>query len=115
MRPNPRLNIAAIDIGTNTIKMAVAEADPLTGAFELTDKERLIVRLGSGSGDMDHIGKKAFKRGISALKHLKMIADASRARIRAVATSAVREAGIPAKPVKPFLESFDMAASYYYW
>ena len=51
-----------------------------------------MVRLGSGSKDMKVLGDEAMGRVIETLKRFKQIADISSADVKAVATSAVREA-----------------------
>ncbi len=51
-----------------------------------------MVRLGSGPGDMKRLEPDAIDRGVAALKRFRQVADISGASIRAVATSAVREA-----------------------
>ena len=51
-----------------------------------------MVRLGSGGGDMKLLTPAAIERGVAALRRMKQIADISGAPVRAVATSAVREA-----------------------
>lgn len=90
---NKRLKtLAAIDIGTNSIHLLVVEFNPSTGRFRVLDREKEIVRLGSGSTDMKHLTERAMLRGIKTLRRFKLIAGAVRAPIRAVATSAVREA-----------------------
>jgi len=55
--------LAAIDIGTNSIHLLVARA--LDGnRFEVIDREKEMVRLGSGSGDMKVLEPAAIARGI---------------------------------------------------
>jgi len=82
---------AAIDIGTNSIHLLVARA--LDGTrFEVIDREKEMVRLGSGSGDMKVLEPDAIARGIEALQRFRQVAEISGATIHAVATSAVREA-----------------------
>src|SRR5205085_12018682 len=49
-------------------------------------------RVGSGGGDMKHLDEDAIDRGIAALARFREVADVHGAAIRAVATSAVREA-----------------------
>ena len=90
MKPHKR--IAAIDIGTNSFHLIIAEINPSTGRFKTLAREREIVRLGSGSADMKYLSDNAMSRGIETLKRFKRMADAARAPIRATATSAVREA-----------------------
>lgn len=88
----PLKNIAAIDIGTNSFHLIVVSTKS-DGNFEIIDREREVIRLGEGSsGDIKFINKKAFDRGVEALIRFKGIADSHNAQIRAVATSAVREA-----------------------
>jgi len=84
--------LAAIDIGTNSFHLVVADVDPVTRRFKILDREKEIVRLGSGSTDMKYISGEAMERGLETLGRFKVIADAAGAPVRAVATSAVREA-----------------------
>ena len=60
--------------------------------FEVITREKNAARLGEGGGDMKKLGDDAMDRGITALQHMRRIADVHRASIFAVATSAVREA-----------------------
>ncbi len=85
-------NLAAIDIGTNSFHLIVVDVDKRNRKFKILTREKEIVRLGSGSTDMKHLSENAMNRGIEALKRFKAIADAARAPVRAIATSAVREA-----------------------
>ena len=62
------------------------------GRFETIASEKEMVRLGSGSGDMKRLATDAVDRGVATLRRFRQVADISGARIRAVATSAVREA-----------------------
>jgi exopolyphosphatase/guanosine-5'-triphosphate,3'-diphosphate pyrophosphatase len=87
----PPSTLAAIDIGTNSFHLVVAR--PTTAvAFEIVAREKEVVRLGSGSGDMKRLAPDAIDRGIAALARFRKIADVSHAPVRAIATSAVREA-----------------------
>lgn len=83
--------LAAIDLGTNSFHLVVARMQP-SGRFETMASEKEMVRLGSGSGDMKHLSADAIDRGVAALRRFRRVADISGARVRAVATSAVREA-----------------------
>ena len=60
--------------------------------FEVLEREKEMVRLGSGSGDMKLLEPDAIERGIAALNRCRQIAEVHDARLYAVATSAVREA-----------------------
>lgn len=83
--------LAAIDIGTNSVHMVVARAIG-PERFEVIAKQRDMVRLGSGGGEMKELAADAIERGVEALDRCRAIADAHGAPVRAVATSAVREA-----------------------
>src|SRR5918999_6082923 len=83
--------VAAVDVGTNSVHLLVARVVD-AGGFEPVGREKEVVRLGSGSGDMKVLHPDAIDRGIAALRRFRQIADISGARIVAVATSAVREA-----------------------
>lgn len=84
--------LAAIDIGTNSFHLVVADVDTRNGRFRILDREKEIIRLGSGSTDMKYLSEAAMNRGIHALHRFRRIAEAMGAPIRAIATSAVREA-----------------------
>ena len=84
--------IAAIDVGSNSIRLSVAEYDPASGLRiidEVKDQPRLAMGI-AATGALDPF---AMERAIAALKRMKEVADRRQvSRIRAVATSAVREA-----------------------
>lgn len=84
-------NLAAIDLGTNSFHIIVVRVKS-DGTFESLTKEKESVRLGSGSGGDDFITPEAMDRGIKCLKRFKGLADMHNAQIRAIATSALREA-----------------------
>ena len=71
--------------------MVVARVEP-DGHFDVLDREKEVVRLGSGAGVMRRLTPEAIERGIDALGRLRRIADGFGATIDAVATSALREA-----------------------
>jgi exopolyphosphatase/guanosine-5'-triphosphate,3'-diphosphate pyrophosphatase len=83
--------VAAIDIGTNSFHLLVARPTA-NGRFEVLDREKEVVRLGAGSGDMKRLEPEAVERGVAALARFRRIADSFGAEVHAVATSAVREA-----------------------
>lgn len=83
--------IASMDLGTNSFHLVVVQPDT-EGRFEILSTEKESVRLGSGGGDLDLILPEAMDRGLAALKRFAAIARSMDAEIRAVATSAVREA-----------------------
>ncbi|TMK50038.1 MAG: Ppx/GppA family phosphatase [Actinobacteria bacterium] len=83
--------LAAVDIGTNSVHLVVARVRGLRG-LEVLEREKEMVRLGSGAGDMKHLDEDAVDRGIAALARFREVADVHGAAVTAVATSAVREA-----------------------
>jgi exopolyphosphatase / guanosine-5'-triphosphate,3'-diphosphate pyrophosphatase len=83
--------LAAIDVGTNSFHLVIAKVSP-AGRIEVVTREREMVRLGKGGGDMREIDGDAMDRGILALGRMKLLADGAGAPLRAIATSAVREA-----------------------
>ena len=86
-----RRALAALDIGTNSIHLVVAR--PVNGdGFETLTREREVVRLGTGGGDMKMLTPEAIDRGVACLQRMRGIAESFDAVIRAVATSATREA-----------------------
>ena len=60
--------------------------------FEVITREKDMVRLGSGSTDMKELAPDAIDRAVAALDRYRRIAETHGAPLRAVATSAVREA-----------------------
>ena len=88
----PGDTLAALDIGTNSFHLVVARFSGDGHQFEVLEREKEMVRLGSGSGDMKLLEPDAIERGIAALNRCRQIAEVHDARLYAVATSAVREA-----------------------
>jgi exopolyphosphatase/guanosine-5'-triphosphate,3'-diphosphate pyrophosphatase len=89
--PSPAGDLfAALDIGTNSFHLVVAR---VRGEHvDVVTREKEVVRLGQGGGDMKQMSPEAMDRGIAALQRMQRIAAGNHAPIRAVATSAVREA-----------------------
>jgi exopolyphosphatase/guanosine-5'-triphosphate,3'-diphosphate pyrophosphatase len=83
--------LAALDIGTNSIHLVVARPTGSDG-FEILTREKEVVRLGRGGGDMKVLAPDAIDRGLACLRRMRRIADSYGATMRAVATSATREA-----------------------
>jgi len=81
-------NHAAIDIGTNSVHLLVAEVGE-GGEFSVLTTEKETVRLGDSPGDIRNLAADAMDRGVRALKRFKAIADSFDATLYAVATSAV--------------------------
>ncbi|KAB2967493.1 MAG: Ppx/GppA family phosphatase [Thermoanaerobaculia bacterium] len=84
--------VAAIDIGSNSIHMIVAEGDG-DGGFRVLTRERDMVRLGRSALSRGALSRRAVRDGLEALLRMTTLARLKGAgRIDAVATSAVREA-----------------------
>ncbi|MDT0437916.1 MULTISPECIES: Ppx/GppA phosphatase family protein [Streptomyces] len=85
--------VAAIDCGTNSIRLLVADADPATG--ELVDLERrmTIVRLGQGVDRTGRLAPEALERTFAACReYAALVKEHGAERLRFVATSASRDA-----------------------
>jgi exopolyphosphatase/guanosine-5'-triphosphate,3'-diphosphate pyrophosphatase len=82
--------IAALDIGTNSFHMVIAKA--VTNGFEVITREKETVRIGHGAGEMKELDPAAIDRGVACLSRMRHLAESHGAEIRAVATSAIREA-----------------------
>ncbi|MEM7482166.1 MAG: Ppx/GppA phosphatase family protein [Acidobacteriota bacterium] len=85
--------IAAIDVGSNSIHMVIADPDA-AGGFRVVDREKEMVRLGrSALSKHRRLSKKAVRDGLEALARMTTLARLRGVtRTAAVATSAVREA-----------------------
>lgn len=89
--------LAAIDIGTNTFRLLIAEVYPDAEQRHYSIKEilseRIITRLGEGIADTGLISKQAMTRSIEALKKFSIIISEQKVhKTSAVATSALRDA-----------------------
>lgn len=83
--------LAAIDVGTNSVRLIVAETT--RGGFTVLDEEKAQVRLGEGLGATGELSEDAQARTIEALARMTAIAKGRGSdTIRAVATHAVRAA-----------------------
>ena len=84
--------LAAIDIGTNSMKLLVAAVED-DGSLEILSREKAMVRLGSETLVSGRLSPEAIEAGTSTVEHFLTIARGSGAEVvRAVATCAVREA-----------------------
>lgn len=91
-RAPQRLRVAAIDVGTNSIRLVVAESDPRS-TFRVIEDVKETTRLGSGLYFSGQLKLDAVRASIRALQRMKAIAQGHHvARIRVAATAAVRDA-----------------------
>ncbi|MFC9859613.1 MULTISPECIES: Ppx/GppA phosphatase family protein [unclassified Streptomyces] len=85
--------VAAIDCGTNSIRLLVADADPATGEIVELDRRMQIVRLGQGVDRTGRLAPEALERTFAACReYAAVIEELGAARVRFVATSASRDA-----------------------
>ncbi|MFE4689515.1 exopolyphosphatase [Streptomyces sp. NPDC056749] len=85
--------VAAIDCGTNSIRLLVADVDPATGDFTELDRRMRIVRLGQGVDRTGRLAPEALERTFDACRdYAAAIKELGAERIRFVATSASRDA-----------------------
>jgi exopolyphosphatase/guanosine-5'-triphosphate,3'-diphosphate pyrophosphatase len=94
--PTMAERVAAIDIGTNSTRLLVAE--PATGGAPLATVERLmrITRLGQGVDRTGSLDADAMDRTVSVLAEYRAVMDRLEVppgRVRMTATSAARDAG----------------------
>jgi exopolyphosphatase/guanosine-5'-triphosphate,3'-diphosphate pyrophosphatase len=86
------VHIAAIDAGSNALRLAVARAYSALDIEPLVN-ERYSLRLGEGVFLRHRFSEKLFKKGVKAFRHFhEVMEEFGVTRYRAVATSASREA-----------------------
>jgi exopolyphosphatase/guanosine-5'-triphosphate,3'-diphosphate pyrophosphatase len=83
--------LAAIDVGTNAVRLELAVVQP-DGALETLHSERDPVRPGEGLFRSGVLAEAVIQRLSSTLRRYGLVCKRYRARVRAVATSAFREA-----------------------
>ncbi len=85
--------IAAVDMGTNSFHLIIAKIKK-DGSFKIVDREREVIRLGSHKGkNLSIISSEEIEYATNVLKKFKKLCSIYQTEMRAVATSAVREAG----------------------
>lgn len=84
--------IAAIDVGSNSIRLVVAEYDPASGVT-IIDEVKEQPRLASGLATTGRLDEAAIERAYATLRRMREVCQRRGVRrLNAVATSAVREA-----------------------
>ncbi|KJY43786.1 exopolyphosphatase [Streptomyces sp. NRRL B-1568] len=85
--------VAAIDCGTNSIRLLVADCDPATGDLVELDRRMTIVRLGQDVDRTGRLAPEALERTFTACReYAEVIKELGAERTRFVATSASRDA-----------------------
>ncbi len=88
----PPIHIAAIDAGSNAIRLVIARADSPWEISKL-EMERYPVRLGHHAFTRHKLDEETIRKALKAFRHFRELMDAHEVqRYRAVATSATREA-----------------------
>ena len=73
------MKLAAIDIGSNSIHLVIVRAE--SGQhLEIIDREKEMVRLGSGTLRAHKLSKQTIERAITTLRRFKQMAEANRVR-----------------------------------
>ncbi|GJG85163.1 exopolyphosphatase [Gemmatimonadetes bacterium T265] len=90
--PPAATRIAAVDIGSNSIRSIVADVSP-DGAIRVVDEMKAMPRLGLGVDRTGLLGEGPMLAALDALQRMAALAAQFKAeRVEAVATSAVRDA-----------------------
>ena len=85
--------VAAIDCGTNSIRLLVADVDPGAGTLTDLDRRMEVVRLGQGVDRTGRIAPEALARTLDATRrYAQVCTDLGVEAVRFVATSASRDA-----------------------
>jgi len=85
--------VAAIDCGTNSIRLLVADVDPVAGTLADLDRRMEVVRLGQGVDRTGRIAPEALERTLDAARRYAQVCDElGVSAVRFVATSASRDA-----------------------
>ena len=85
--------VAAIDCGTNSIRLLVADVDVAAGTLTDLDRRMEVVRLGAGVDRTGRLAPDALARALDAARRYgRLCSELGAERIRFVATSATRDA-----------------------
>jgi exopolyphosphatase/guanosine-5'-triphosphate,3'-diphosphate pyrophosphatase len=85
------MKLAAIDIGSNSIHLVIAQANQGQN-LEIIDREKEMVRLGAGTLRLHRLSEDTIDRAICVLRRYRKMAEANRVDVSlTTATAAVRE------------------------
>ncbi|MGW7366157.1 Ppx/GppA phosphatase family protein [Streptomyces sp. NPDC054841] len=85
--------VAAVDCGTNSIRLLIADVDRATGELTELDRRMTIVRLGQGVDRTGRLAPEALERTFAACRdYAEIIKTHGAEKVRFVATSASRDA-----------------------
>lgn len=86
------MRLAAIDVGSNSLHMVIADLEP-GGQLKVVDRVKEVARLGRRAFSTGRLGAPAMDLALHTLSNFRRLAEVRQVdRIRAIATSAVREA-----------------------
>ncbi|MFP5355264.1 MAG: hypothetical protein ACLGIK_08945, partial [Gemmatimonadota bacterium] len=92
VRPGDGVRLAAIDIGSNSIRQIIADVSP-EGRIRVLDEMKAAPRLGTGLDRTGRLHEDAMGHALEALQRMATLAHQyGVAKVEAVATSAVRDA-----------------------
>ncbi len=95
------VRVAAIDCGTNSLRLLIADIDPARGTLTDLSRRMEIVRLGQGVDATGRLAADALDRTFRMLaEYARAIDSASATAVRMVATSATRDAANAAEFVR---------------
>jgi exopolyphosphatase/guanosine-5'-triphosphate,3'-diphosphate pyrophosphatase len=96
--------IAAIDVGTNSLRLIIAEVTA-SGAYRVLDDEKEVTRLGRGLHESGRLDPEAIAHSVAAIARMQSIAAGyGVSRLKVVATAAAREASNPGDLVRAVAE-----------
>ena len=100
------MKVAAIDCGTNSTRLLIAERSGAAGGFTILDRRMRITRLGQGVNATKLLAPEAVDRTLAVLREYRAAMDEHGVeRVRIAATSAARDAAnredffVPAKEI----------------
>jgi exopolyphosphatase / guanosine-5'-triphosphate,3'-diphosphate pyrophosphatase len=106
----PPARVAAVDCGTNSLRLLVADVDLAAGRLTDVDRQMEIVRLGQGVDATGRLAPEALDRTLRALAgYAKIIRESAAGAVRMVATSATRDAANAADFVRGVEEVLGVA------
>jgi exopolyphosphatase/guanosine-5'-triphosphate,3'-diphosphate pyrophosphatase len=87
------MRVSAVDVGTNSVRLLVADVDGPNGLLTTVDRRTRITRLGQGVDERRVLDGDAIARTLAVLEeYAQAIRDHGAARVRVTATSASRDA-----------------------
>lgn len=104
------MKLAAIDIGSNSIKLVVVDA-AATDSFAVLARDKEVVRLGKETLRKGRLSNEAIERAVASVQRFRTAAEVRKADvIMAVATASVREASNSAHFIKQVEKSTGIRA-----